>query len=107
VCRLVPFLERIERTIRPRLLPLTGPQAERVIGIVGFSLAIIIFLPIPFGNMLPGLALAILGLGLLERDGLAVLLGLLAAVTGVLVVAGVLYGLAKALYVLIFANLGG
>ena len=33
----------------------------------------VIFLPIPFGNILPALAIALLGLGLVFRDGLAVL----------------------------------
>jgi hypothetical protein len=34
----------------------------------------LIFLPIPLGNVLPALALVLLGLGLAFRDGLAVLL---------------------------------
>jgi hypothetical protein len=43
-------------------------------------MAVLIFLPIPFGNVLPSAALVSLGLGLVFRDGLAVLLG---AATGV------------------------
>lgn len=35
----------------------------------------LIFLPIPLGNVLPAIALVLLGLGLVFRDGLAVLLG--------------------------------
>jgi hypothetical protein len=38
----------------------------------------LIFLPIPFGNVLPALALSLLGLGLVFRDGLAVLAAMLA-----------------------------
>lgn len=33
----------------------------------------VIFLPIPFGNILPSLAIALLGLGLVFRDGLVAL----------------------------------
>jgi hypothetical protein len=40
------------------------------------TMAFIVVLPIPFGNMLPSLAMALIGLGLVVRDGLAVLLGL-------------------------------
>lgn len=39
-------------------------------------MAVIIALPIPFGNVLPALALMLIGLGLVFRDGIAVLLGL-------------------------------
>ncbi len=37
-------------------------------------MAVLIILPIPFGNVLPGIAVVLLGLGLAFRDGLAVLL---------------------------------
>jgi hypothetical protein len=90
---ILPGLRRIERVARPRLALLTTPAGERLIGIIGFLLAMIIFLPIPFGNILPGLALALLALGILERDGLAVLAGTIAAFTGFVLVSGVVYGL--------------
>jgi hypothetical protein len=59
-------------------------------------LALVLFLPIPLGNLLPGLAIALIGLGLLEKDGAPILLGMLTGIIGILVVAGVLYGLAGA-----------
>ncbi|MES2718873.1 MAG: exopolysaccharide biosynthesis protein [Pseudomonadota bacterium] len=65
------------RWARMRWLHLVdGPQAWLApkIGLMGG----LIFLPIPFGNVLPALALSLLGLGLVFRDGLAVLLALLA-----------------------------
>lgn len=40
-------------------------------------MAVILVLPIPFGNLLPAVALAFIGLGLVFRDGVAVILGLL------------------------------
>ena len=39
-------------------------------------MAVLIILPIPFGNVLPALALMLLGLGLAYRDGVAVLLAI-------------------------------
>ena len=36
-------------------------------------------LPIPFGDMLPGVALALFALGMMQRDGVAVLLGVVGA----------------------------
>ena len=64
-----------------RLVPLVqaadSPQAwlATKVGLMGG----LIFLPIPFGNVLPALALSLLGLGLVFRDGLAVLLAWLVA----------------------------
>ena len=61
--------------------PAAAPAADRrlagkrVIGAVGLILAAIVFLPIPFGNALPGLALVLMAVGLLGRDGIAVLAG--------------------------------
>jgi hypothetical protein len=43
---------------------------------VGLMAAIIV-MPIPFGNVLPAVALVFIGLGLVFRDGLAMILGLL------------------------------
>ena len=45
-------------------------------------------LPIPFGNLLPALAMMLIGLGLVFRDGVAVVLGLITAVLALFVTAG-------------------
>jgi hypothetical protein len=104
--RIIPWLQRVERMIRPRIFTLTEPFAERLIGFVALTLSVILFLPIPFGNMLPGLALALFALGILERDGVAVLAGLITAVVSAVVVAGVVYGLGKAAVFVIQNALG-
>ena len=64
--RLRPHLKRLERHLRPRLQFLYGPIADRFIGAVCVLLAVIVFLPIPFGNMLPSFAIAAFGFGLLS-----------------------------------------
>ena len=74
--RLGPWLERAERVARPRLPALTSPLAERLIGAPVLVLSAILFLPLPLSNIPPGIALSILGFGLLERDGGFVLAGL-------------------------------
>lgn len=102
----VPWMQRIERMIRPRLLGLTEPLAERLVGVVALLLAVMIFLPIPLGNILPGFALALLALGILERDGMAVLAGLVAALVSAVIVSGVLYGVAKVAVSLVQDALG-
>jgi hypothetical protein len=99
--RIVPWLERAERLVRPRLLVLTEPLGERLIGLAALLLALVLFSPVPFGNMLPGLALALFGIGLIERDGFAVVAGSIAGLAGFAVVSGAIYGLvAAALFML-------
>lgn len=71
----VPRLVRIERLIRPRYWPFWRRQGDRVIGFLAFVLAIVVTLPIPLGNWLPAFSTALLGLSLVERDGLLFALG--------------------------------
>ncbi len=76
VRRSMPVLVRFEKVLRPRFsLVVASDVAERVIGLVAFLLAVVLFLPIPLANIVPAAAIAVMALGLAERDGLAVLLG--------------------------------
>jgi len=93
--RIGPWLGRAERMLRPRALWIVLPPMEYVIGLACLLLAIVLTLPIPLGNMLPALAISLLALGVLERDGLWVLAGFAAAIASGVVVSGVLYAVAK------------
>lgn len=75
VDRMVPWLAKAERLLRPRLSLLIGPVQDRFIGAACLLLAIILFMPIPFGNMVPALAISAFAIGLVERDGIAVSAG--------------------------------
>jgi len=96
VVRLAPWLARAERLLKPRLLWITSPVGERVIGLVCLLLAVILVLPIPFGNMLPAAAISLMALGVLERDGVWVIAGLATTGAAIALVAGVLAGMLKA-----------
>ncbi|MCK7495647.1 MAG: exopolysaccharide biosynthesis protein [Comamonadaceae bacterium] len=53
-------------------------------------------LPVPLGNMLPALAVSLFALGVLERDGVWVLAGAVAAVaSAAVVVSGVVWAMVK------------
>jgi hypothetical protein len=73
--RVLPSIRRVERLVGPRLIWMTNSRGEQIIGLFAFVLAIVLFLPIPFGNTVPALAIAILALAVLERDGVARLPG--------------------------------
>lgn len=75
VTRATPFLVRLEKAAKPRLFDLTTWTAERVLGAVIVCLSLLLSLPVPFTNGLVALPLVFLSLGLLERDGVLILVG--------------------------------
>jgi hypothetical protein len=97
----VPFLRRIERFSRPRPLLVDERVASRVVALVVLVLGIVLLTPIPFLNTLPALAVMLMGIGLLNRDGMFIAGGLLIT-TGVLLVIGfglgTLYALVNRLF---------
>ena len=93
--RILPSIRRVERLVGPRLIWLTNRRGEQVIGLFALVLAVVLFLPIPFGNTVPALAIAILALAVLERDGVAAIAGTLVGLAGIAVVSGVIAGLVK------------
>lgn len=105
ITRVTPWLARAERMLRPRLGFLVYPPAEYLIGFVCLLLAVILALPVPLGNILPAIAICFFSFGILERDGICVLIGaVIAAIAGV-VVAGVVYALVKGFLLLLQATL--
>ncbi len=96
VKRIVPWLVRAENLLRPRLAGLARPPMEQFIGLLSLLLAVVLVLPIPLGNVLPALAISLLALGVLERDGVWVLAGLSVAVAASFLVSGVVYAMVRA-----------
>ncbi len=88
--RAVAWLERMEAFSRPRLAFLFNAWGYRLIGLVCLVLAVVLILPIPLGNMLPGAAVSVLSLSLVLKDGVLALFGyaLAGCSAGVLVLAG-------------------
>ncbi|MBB4273349.1 exopolysaccharide biosynthesis protein [Rhizobium mongolense] len=76
----IAMIARVEKVVRAdRMEVLTGPTAQALLGLPIFLLAVVIALPIPFGNVLPVLSLVILSVAMMEGDGLVTLIGLLLA----------------------------
>jgi hypothetical protein len=74
----VNIARQLEKFVRPRLAFLhTGPGMLQLIGlaIVIAGLGLMLPLPIPFSNHLPAWAVVLLAIGMMEKDGLCVLLG--------------------------------
>lgn len=75
------WVTRLEKISRPRLLGLThGANMLFVNGSMVIAGGVLLMMPfgfVPFSNTLPGLAVLLLAVGMLQRDGWCVLLGYL------------------------------
>ena len=96
VRRVTPWLARAERLMKPRLTPLAVGGMESVVGAVCLLMAVAVFLPIPMGNMLPALAICLLAMGILERDGVWVLAGFACAAGAGVLVSGIVWAMIQA-----------
>ncbi len=72
--RILPRVRKIERLSRSRLHVMTSELSEVLIGVATVLLAGILVLPIWGGNLVPALIISAFGFGLMQRDGLAILL---------------------------------
>lgn len=78
---------RIESYVHPRWPILSSDPSRRLCGTMIVVLAVVLSLPIPLGNLMPALSIALLCIGTLERDGLFVLAGFVMALVSLSVVA--------------------
>ncbi|WP_410216907.1 exopolysaccharide biosynthesis protein [Paracoccus sp. (in: a-proteobacteria)] len=97
VSRAMPYLNRIERLLRPRIPPFSAPAAFRLLGAMCLLLSIVLVLPIPFGNLLPAAAIALICLGALERDGIWIAGGVLFGMATTIFLASAIVILTRAL----------
>ncbi|WP_051330501.1 exopolysaccharide biosynthesis protein [Niveispirillum irakense] len=83
-----PWLRRVERISRPRLTGMVDGAQERVTGFVIFILSVILVLPIPLGNIFPSIAIGIMALAQMERDGATMIAGYLTGVASAIIALG-------------------
>jgi hypothetical protein len=93
-----PAMERFERLVRPRALWLANDWTKIPIGLICLVLAMIITLPIPLGHVAPGSAICLLALGLMERDGVVIGIGFVAAMLALVIVTAASAGLVSAVH---------
>jgi len=85
-----PWLRRVEAISAPRLQSLTRPPLDRLLGLALVVFSASILVPLPGTNTVPGFAVVLVAMGLLQRDGILVLLGTVlgTAWIGTLIIAG-------------------
>lgn len=90
----VPYLQRLERLIKPRYWPFQKHRGERSLGMFTLILGMAVVLPMPLSNWFPALASAIIGVALSERDGVLMTIGVTVGVLSLALIAGVAVSLA-------------
>ncbi|MGH1399360.1 MAG: exopolysaccharide biosynthesis protein [Alphaproteobacteria bacterium] len=90
VNKATPFVQKIEILIRPRLGFITQGVFSHIIGILGIIMTASIAIPLPLTNTVPAFGIALMAIGVIMRDGLAVIAGALIGTAWVAMVAFVL-----------------
>jgi len=67
----------LERLAHPRLLAISDASAQRIIGALILVPCMSILVPLPLTNTVPGIAVGMAAVGLIQRDGLFVIFGLI------------------------------
>lgn len=72
-----PWLNRLSFFIKPRMAFITHGYLSNLIGVFGFLFALCVSIPVPMTNTVPSFAIMLMALGILMRDGLAVIGGMI------------------------------
>ena len=86
--KVVPRLVSVEKYVKPRFSFAKSVYCEQFIGFISLLAAFSVALPIPLTNAIPALGIAVMALGLLNRDGLVIIVGFFITVIGLLVAIG-------------------
>ncbi len=111
------YFIKLEKLLRPRLAYFSSIHGEKLIGFVSMLCAISITLPIMFGNAVPSAGIFIMALGLLGKDGVVIIIGIITSIIGLFVASLVVYlifygakmaagGWLKEIYLFLMSNFG-
>lgn len=68
---------KLETIAKPRMPSMTQGISSHLIGITGTFMIACIIVPLPFTNTVPAIGVILMSVGVLVRDGLAVLIGMI------------------------------
>lgn len=77
----IPWIEKIEHLFQPRMIFLTEKWSYRFFGAMIFYITAFLSIPLPLTNFVPAIAIALMAIGLLVKDGAMMLIG---SVVGIL-----------------------
>lgn len=86
----LPFIHKIEILVRPRLGFMTQGRFGHLIGLAGLIMTLSICIPLPLTNTVPAMGIALMAIGVIMRDGLAVIAGMVLGLAWVAMIGFVL-----------------
>ncbi|NDF12524.1 MAG: exopolysaccharide biosynthesis protein [Proteobacteria bacterium] len=86
-----PWLNFLNRFVKPRLLFMTSPFGIKMIALWCFVSAVVIPVPLPVINSIASGAIFLMALGILQRDGLLVKAGMAVTVITILILVAVAF----------------
>lgn len=87
------FASIVSKLSKPRATSIASERMLPPIALFGFMLGIGMLVPVPFTNTLPSLGLAVICVGILNRDGLAVVVGAVLGLAGLIVLAVLIWAI--------------
>jgi hypothetical protein len=91
-----PYLKRIEKLLRPRYSFATSSAGERVVGFFAVIFSLSIANPVPFSNLIPAIGIVLMSLGLLSKDGIPIVIGMIVGSVGVCISIAIIFFGSKA-----------
>jgi hypothetical protein len=79
---MIPFLKKVEWFLKPRIRFLSSRFGDKFIGVACLICSISVAMPFPFSNTVPSMGIVAMAIGLLERDGLVIIGGMLIGALG-------------------------
>ena len=71
----MPWVKKIENISKPRLEFLVQGIGYQIFGAICFYITAFLSIPLPLTNLVPAIGISLMALGLLNRDGLALIVG--------------------------------
>jgi hypothetical protein len=96
ITRALPWLQRLEGYAKPRFGIFESAAAMRVVGMIVLAFALSLLVAAPFVGQIPlGIAMCLMGLGIVERDGAVVVAGMILGFFGTSLALGFVFAIAS------------
>jgi hypothetical protein len=79
-----PVLKKIEKFMKPRMSFIFYGPGEKILAFIMLLSALSIALPLPLTNFIPAIGTTLISLGIMNKDGLVSILGVLVSLCGIL-----------------------
>ncbi len=89
--RSIPVLERFEKALKTRWLFMLSLSSQKAISVLIILLSVLLLVPLPGTNIIPSFAIMIISIGLIEKDGLCVFLGVLMSVLSFIITIALIF----------------